>query len=265
MAQARTVRARIKRMGDMFAACGVGVRPPEDMVGTPGIKKLCPKLVPGQVIEVPANHNLLRQKCVEIVRDVERDEILRPWVFKSAADALMANPSKSRLGAEAIQASLALSQGAVDHQARKLAARENARENAGLDAAEPLAGARSGNTLQDRLAARRQDPRYVQSVEDENAALRAQLEAAKAVASTSNPAVQPQPQYGGEREEGTESADEDWSEDDYVPDTQNRLSSEEAEEITGKPRQPETAPEPASDPAPAPRERRKRAVNFGSR
>jgi hypothetical protein len=129
MAKQEMVRIRIKRFGKNWATCGVGVRPPENLVGDPRMKRLCPKLVPGQVIELPADHSLLTQrKLIERVDGPEHDEFMRPWVFKTAADAGMANPSKSRLGVDQIMTGLALADGAINHQERKKAARDAAKE-----------------------------------------------------------------------------------------------------------------------------------------
>lgn len=119
---------RIKRFGASgWATCGIGVRPPEPLVGDPRMKKLCPKLVPGQVIELPRNHPLLKnRKLIEEVDGLDDDEFLRPWVFKTAEQAVAANPSKSRQGADQIAAGLALTEGAQEHQARKLVKRKQA-------------------------------------------------------------------------------------------------------------------------------------------
>jgi len=123
------VRVRIKRFGTQWATCGVGVRPPERLVGEPRMKRLCPKLVPGQIIELPATHSLLKQtKLIEIVQEPEADEFIRPWVFNSAEDAMLANPNKSRLGPEQIMTGLALSDGAISNQQRRLDERQDARE-----------------------------------------------------------------------------------------------------------------------------------------
>lgn len=130
---ARMVLVRIKRMGKQWASCGVPVSPPENRKGDANIKRLCPKLVPGQVIELPSDHNLLQQDCVEIVRRIERDEFLRPWVFKSADEAAMANPTKSRLGADQIAMGLNMARGATKKKASELEAREIAREEAAED------------------------------------------------------------------------------------------------------------------------------------
>lgn len=124
----RTVMARIKRMGKQFASCGVPVTPPPHLKGKASAKRLCPKLVPGQVITVPEDHNLLNQDAIEIVRRIEKDEFARPWAFKSAEEALLANPSKSRLGADQIAAGLNLAAGARDKGKKALAEREAARE-----------------------------------------------------------------------------------------------------------------------------------------
>jgi hypothetical protein len=118
------VMARIRRMGKNWASCGVPVSPPPELAGNPRAKRLCPKLVPGQVITVPSNHNLLNQPCVEIVRSLERDEFHRPWAFPTAEAATLANPSKSRQGADQIAAGLALAEGAQEKGRKALAERE---------------------------------------------------------------------------------------------------------------------------------------------
>lgn len=107
--------ARIKRFGNQFASCGIPVRPPENLIGTPGIKRRCPKLVPGQVIELPDDHSLFDQECIEIVRRVGHDEIKRPWVFATADDAMRANPNKARLSHDQIQNGLLMAEGAIEH------------------------------------------------------------------------------------------------------------------------------------------------------
>lgn len=143
-AQARrkvdTVLVRIKRYGDNgWATCGIGVRPPEKLIGDPRMKKLCPKLVPGQVIELPYDHKILKNKrLIEVVDEPEEDEFIRPWVFRSDADAAMSNPSKSRLGPEQILTGLALSSGAAESQLRKMEVRKQAQEEAGYNSREPF-------------------------------------------------------------------------------------------------------------------------------
>lgn len=126
----RMIRVRIKRMGKYWASCGVPVSPPADRKGDPMMKRLCPKLVPGQVIEVPEDHNLLNQECVEIVRGLERDEFMRPWVFPTAEAAIMADPSKSMLTADAIASGLALAEGATMKGKKALVEREAAQRTA---------------------------------------------------------------------------------------------------------------------------------------
>lgn len=124
---ARMVLARIRRFGKQWASCGVPVSPPDYLKGDPKAKRLCPKLVPGQVIEVPDDHNLLNQACVEIVRGLEADEFERPWTFRNSEEALLANPSKSRLGADQIAAGLTLAEGA-QIKGRKAAEERQARQ-----------------------------------------------------------------------------------------------------------------------------------------
>lgn len=113
--------ARIKRFGNQFASCGIPVRPPEDLVGQSGIKRRCPKLVPGQVINLPEDHTLFDQECIEIVRRVGHDEILRPWVFATADEAMRANPNKQGLTHDQIQGGLTMAQGAIDNAERNRA------------------------------------------------------------------------------------------------------------------------------------------------
>lgn len=113
---AKQVLVRVRRMDKMWATCGIGVRPPEDQIGNPQMKYLCPKLVPGQVIGLPSDHPLLRQKCVEIVRAPERDEFIRPWVFANIEDAALADPSKSGLSADRIRDGLHMMAGAVENR-----------------------------------------------------------------------------------------------------------------------------------------------------
>lgn len=106
---------RIKRFGNQFASCGIAIRPPENRAYEPGIKRLCPKLVPGQVVELPENHNALNQECIEVVKKVRDDEILRPWVYRNAEHALQGNPFKAKFSPDDIAEGLAMAKGAVDN------------------------------------------------------------------------------------------------------------------------------------------------------
>lgn len=107
---------RIKRMGKQWATCGIQIRPPEDMIGSPGIKRRCTKLVPGQVVDLPKDHTIWNQgELIEQVRRVMPDEILRPWVFPTADAALAANPTKARLTHDQIQQGLVMAEGAIDN------------------------------------------------------------------------------------------------------------------------------------------------------
>lgn len=127
-----TVLLRIKRFDKQWATCGIGITPPPGMAHDPRMKRLCPKLVPGQVIELPVTHPLVkkRSKLVEIVDGPEKDEFVRPWVFHSAEEAATANPSKSRLGPQQILDGLTLRDGAIKNapvrreKARKAALEE---------------------------------------------------------------------------------------------------------------------------------------------
>lgn len=118
---------RIKRFDKNWATCGIGVIPPAGLAHDPRMKKLCPKLVPGQVIELPENHPLVkkRSRLVEFVDGPEKDEFVRPWVFHSAEEAVLANPSKSRLGPQQILDGLTMREGAIENAPKH---RKKARE-----------------------------------------------------------------------------------------------------------------------------------------
>lgn len=105
----KTVLARIKRFGNQFASCGVPLRPSN---GLRVAKALCPKLVPGQVVELPEDSNTLMQDCIEVVRKVQSDEILRPVVFRTPEEAVMADPSRSGMRVDDIRAALQFAEGA---------------------------------------------------------------------------------------------------------------------------------------------------------
>lgn len=124
-----TVLLRIKRFDKQWATCGVGIVPPPGMAHDPRMKRLCPKLVPGQVIELPVTHPLVkkRSKLVEQVDGPEKDEYVRPWVFHSAEEAALGNPSKSRLGPQQILDGLTLRDGAIENAPKH---REKARKEA---------------------------------------------------------------------------------------------------------------------------------------
>lgn len=128
-----TVFLRIKRYGtNQWATCGIGIMPPPESVGDPRMKRLCPKLVPGQVIELPVTHPLVKKRCrlVEEVDGPEKDEFIRPWVFHSAEEAAKSNPSKSRLGPQQILDGLTLRDGAIRNApVRREKARKEAFEN----------------------------------------------------------------------------------------------------------------------------------------
>jgi hypothetical protein len=135
-----TVLLRIKRFGKEWATCGIGISPPPGMAHDPRMKRLCPKLVPGQVIELPASHPLVKKRCklVEEVDGPEKDEFVRPWVFHSAEEAAMANPSKSRLGPSQILDGLTLRDGAIQNApVRREKARKEAVKEYEDDALEP--------------------------------------------------------------------------------------------------------------------------------
>lgn len=89
-----TVKIRIKRLGSQWSSVGVPFDPPSDRKGEQGIQYLCTKLVPGQVVELPDTHPILRSQHIEIVKGPEKDEFMRPWVFNSVEDAIRADPSK---------------------------------------------------------------------------------------------------------------------------------------------------------------------------
>jgi hypothetical protein len=125
-----TVMVRIRRMGEQWATCGIGIRPPESETRNPSMKGRCAKLVPGQVVELPRGHSILRNsKLVEIVDEPAEDEFLRPWVFSSIEAAHQADPSLSHMSAENIASALALTEGAAHKQRQALVEREeSARE-----------------------------------------------------------------------------------------------------------------------------------------
>ena len=110
------VFVRIRRMDLQWSTCGIGIMPPPERRGEEGILTLCAKLVPGQVVALPANHDLTRHMKCEIVRGPERDEFVRPWVFDSQEHAIMADPSRSQLSASQIADGLNLIAGAVHNR-----------------------------------------------------------------------------------------------------------------------------------------------------
>lgn len=118
------VFVRIRRMGAQFATCGVGIMPPKDRMHEPGILDLATKLVPGQVVELPSDHDLTSHPVCELVRGPEADEFIRPWVFESAEEAVMADPSRSGLDANQIANGLALTRGATYKQREALEERQ---------------------------------------------------------------------------------------------------------------------------------------------
>src|SRR5258705_1914184 len=108
---------RIRRMGDQWISCGVFFPRP------PGVHRtLCPKLVHGQVMEVPDDHEILNyEHLIEVVAKPAKDEFLRPLVFDTPENALMADPSVSGVGIEAIQQHVAMVAGAVKHRRKQRA------------------------------------------------------------------------------------------------------------------------------------------------
>lgn len=123
-----TVLVRIRRMGDQWATCGIGLLPPSNMMGDPSMKRRCAKLVPGQVVRLPDDHPTLQNtKLVEIVTGLDDDEFMRPWVFSSAEAAKAADPSLSGMSAEHIAAGLAHTEGATFTQREALRKREDAK------------------------------------------------------------------------------------------------------------------------------------------
>ena len=185
--------ARIKRFGNQFASCGVPVRPPEHLVGRSGIKRLCPKLVPGQVIDLPEDHTLFNQEAIEIVRRVAPDEILRPWVFSSADAAVMANPSKRRLSHDQIMGGLAMADGALQNADRH---REAMRKRKAKEAAmedEPDDGEEIELEPEERIVKRSQNREAAEVYED-----------AKAVSDEDDGEEDPAPRSGGRRKPDAE-------------------------------------------------------------
>lgn len=111
--EAGSVLVRIRRMDLQWATCGIGIMPPAERVNEEGIFTLCSKLVPGQVVSLPFDHDLTWHPKCEIVRGLERDEFVRPWVFESQEQAVMADPSRSQLSASQIADGLNMVDGAV--------------------------------------------------------------------------------------------------------------------------------------------------------
>ncbi len=122
------VYIRIKRFGDQWAACGIPLAPPKNRRHEPNIKYLCPKLVPGQVVAVDSDSNTLKQRCIEIVHQLEEDEIVRPLVFNSVDDAIRANPSSANFDPKNISNGMNLLQTSIGKQQEKLIEREEQRE-----------------------------------------------------------------------------------------------------------------------------------------
>lgn len=121
-ARVRTVHVRLRRMLKQWASCGMTLRPPEHLVGTPGIKALCPKLVPGQVVELPMDHPILKEgnrDRIEIVVGPARDEVVRPWVYTTVEAAVAGNPSKARHGDAAVLESATLTEAAIENAPKR--------------------------------------------------------------------------------------------------------------------------------------------------
>lgn len=130
---ARNVLVRIKRMGDQWATCGIGVEAPADMKDRENVYDLCTKLVPGQCIRLPDTHRLARHHLCEVVRRPEKDEFERPWVFKTAEHAMLADPSRAGLSADEIINALAMLDGAREHAEAAAESRFRERDNASRD------------------------------------------------------------------------------------------------------------------------------------
>lgn len=123
---------RIRRMNDQFDTIGISLGVP------PSVKRDSPeyadvaaragKLAPGQVVELPDDHFLVNplHKCLEEVRRVGKDEVLRPWVFETIEDATSANLWKSRMSQGDVENALAMSAGAVEKARLAAEAREDA-------------------------------------------------------------------------------------------------------------------------------------------
>lgn len=125
------VLVRIKRMGDAWSTCGIGVRHLAPK-GTP--KNVCPKLVPGQVLKIETEgNNFAQQPHIEIVQKPEHDEFIRPLVFANEQEAFRANPSNGELTEDDFAMGQAMVQTALQAKQRE---------------------------LQDRLEARGEDPNY---------------------------------------------------------------------------------------------------------
>jgi hypothetical protein len=107
---------RIRRMGSQFATTGIGVMPPDELRHEEGIFERCSKLVPGQVIDLPASHDLAVHKLIEQVSGPEDDEIVRPWVFESAEQALLSDPNRTHLTLDQIRDGIELTHGATHNR-----------------------------------------------------------------------------------------------------------------------------------------------------
>jgi hypothetical protein len=240
---ANMVMVRIKRMGKQWATCGVPVSPPPELKGKPNAKALCPKLVPGQVIEVPITHNLLNQDCVEQVRRVEPDEFRRPWAFNSAEEAKMANPTKSKLGADQITMGLSLAEGAQRKGRKALAEREAARVQAGIHSPEQAEEDADIAELERMLAAKKAAKRAKQIADDEDAQ-HSQVSRSRAPRGLEADGTVPR------RSRSPELEPEEDDGEDYVPNPRNAMSVGEREDleranarIEGREEAPEEEPE----------------------
>lgn len=135
--KAKTYLIRIKRFGNQWATCGVGIMPPNGRESEDGIWDICPKLVPGQVVELPEDHDLITDpntgdmnELIEIVQRPAKDEIIRPWVFKSSEDAILADPVRGNRNIDEIRAGLAMTQSAIENAPKHRKKARKEREDA---------------------------------------------------------------------------------------------------------------------------------------
>ena len=136
---ASTKRIRIRRMNEQFATIGISLGVPgnvsRDSPEYSDIAARAGKLAPGQVVELPSDHFLVSplHHLLEEVARVGKDEVLRPWVFDTIADATSANLWKSRMSQGDVENALAMSAGAVEKARLAAEAREDAQEAAGVE------------------------------------------------------------------------------------------------------------------------------------
>ncbi len=111
------VRVQIKEFNGMYVSEGVVIESNAD--------RCCPKLKPGEVIEVDDDHKVVNHPCTEITNS----EPTRPVRFGSPYEAAMSSTHRDE--AKEIQR-LQMQQGATEQKLEELEARKQQRVNAGL-------------------------------------------------------------------------------------------------------------------------------------